>query len=1204
MTFYSTSHAPSDTRSARLSRHSVLFVLAGLMALLIAPTARGGSQQLYLDALTNFEAYAESVWHTASYTGAPPDSGYWGDGISTGNAGIRGNSGVAVAYAVLVVAQPGDPRTSIRLDRIRQALNYNVATHVTGTFNTTSGNQWGWSGVSTDWQTPEWSASMGLACILVQSNLPAATVNGVRTVIVSEADHRASIPPATGYALDTKAEENGWQGNVLALAAAWMSTSNNASTWLNAAKSYLVNTYTVANTNGDPLAAWVTTQTLFPSYALENHNFYHPTYEMVAGMSSGDSLLMAQLANPTVAADLLPYAEHNCRTVWNTNLIHMLLDSGEFAYPSGLDWELHDYEQNSYITWMAAHFNDPFARWADDKLAQLVRYRQFVNNNGTNNGMFIGPSVNKGSGDPFFREAVEARRTAIAWLHWANADYPSGPSSNPPPAIVHFADVGVIAQRSQSSYVTVSYKNAIMGMIEAAAGSVPTNSFISTPALPGGFGHGPLGNPTSAALVSFVTNNIGFNAHLLIQNGANGFTHVYINSVGDAIGVVEASFPATGVTGSAAGCFTNGIENDPLTGGTRLVEWTGGSATFTNRSNVSRNITNGWVCVSGRYGLASGPGGYFRYRTASSYNRAGAAEDYLHVIPQTRLGPRYAVWFPTKNAAQTAALASQITWTTNGSSVTLTFPGSGGTNQTINAPLVLDNGTWISDANGNWSDASKWIGGTVADGAGNTADFSTLDITADRTVTLDSARVIGTLKFGDTSGGEDWVINGTTGSVLTLSATSPSIVVNQNVATINASLDGTAGFVKSGSGTLVLSGTNTVSGTLFTDSNSTSANDGAVRLTSSAAAANLSAISIRNNSGPSAASTLQLDGSSGPIVVTAPITSSCRGNTIACIENLTGSNLLSGTFNMNTGGSNVVFQIDDGTLVLSGAMQYIGNLTAARTFNFFGAGNTIVTGPILFSSVAPINVGKYGSGTLTLNGGNTYAGDTTGNGGTIVINGSTSTGRIIINSGSLRGRGTINGPITIQPSGTLAPGNEAIAPLNANSSVTNFGSLSIRLSKSGATLTNDSIQGAQTIAYGGSLQLTSVGDQVTIGDSFKLFSAANYRGAFAVVVPAAPGVGLVWNTNTLAIDGTISIGLSNIQPLITYIGRAGSNVVWSGTGGAAAAPFTILSATNLATPIANWTTNGTGTFDTAGNFSLTNEISLNKPETFYRLRIP
>ena len=40
---------------------------------------------------------------------------------------------------------------------------------------------------------------MGLACILVQSNLPAATILGVRRVVVSEADHRAAIASASGY---------------------------------------------------------------------------------------------------------------------------------------------------------------------------------------------------------------------------------------------------------------------------------------------------------------------------------------------------------------------------------------------------------------------------------------------------------------------------------------------------------------------------------------------------------------------------------------------------------------------------------------------------------------------------------------------------------------------------------------------------------------------------------------------------------------------------------------------------------------------------------------------------------------------------------------------------------------------------------------------------------------------------------------------
>jgi hypothetical protein len=380
-------------------------------------SAQTSSQQIYLQCLTNFESYAETIWHTSATI---PDSGYWGDGGSTGNGGIRGNSGIAVAYAVLCLAQPSDPKFTNRLAHVRQALNYDYNTHVTGVYNTTSGNKWGWSGVSTDWQTPEWSGSMGLACILVQSNLPAATILGVRRVVVSEADHRAGLAPASGFKSDTKAEENAWQGNILALAAAWMSTSNNANLWKTNAQKYLVNTYTVGNAVGDPLAGWLTTVTLYNDWALENHGFYHPTYEMVAGMSSGDSLLMARVADTNIAAQLQPFAEHNVMAVWTNNLSGMVMDSGDFAYPAGLDWELHDYEQYSFITWMATHFNDPVARWTDNRLAQLTRYRQIVNGNGE----FVGPS-----GGGFYREAVEARRVAISWLHWNFADYPTGPTN-------------------------------------------------------------------------------------------------------------------------------------------------------------------------------------------------------------------------------------------------------------------------------------------------------------------------------------------------------------------------------------------------------------------------------------------------------------------------------------------------------------------------------------------------------------------------------------------------------------------------------------------------------------------------------------------------------------------------------------------------------------------------------------------------------
>jgi hypothetical protein len=130
-----------------------------------------------------------------------------------------------------------------------------------------------------------------------------------------------------------------------------------------------------------------------------------------------------------------------------------------------------------------------------------------------------------------------------------------------------------------------------------------------------------------------------------------------------------------------------GIENDPLTGGSRLLEWTGGSATITNRSGASKNISNNWICVSGRYGVAAGPAGYFKYQAASSYNRLGAAQDTLQFLSSNNVAARYAIWFPGKTAAQTASGVSQVSWSSTSSNATLIFPGLDGAPAQVNVTL-------------------------------------------------------------------------------------------------------------------------------------------------------------------------------------------------------------------------------------------------------------------------------------------------------------------------------------------------------------------------------------------------------------------------------------------------------------------------------------------------------------------------------------
>ena len=131
------------------------------------------------------------------------------------------------------------------------------------------------------------------------------------------------------------------------------------------------------------------------------------------------------------------------------------------------------------------------------------------------------------------------------------------------------------------------------------------------------------------------------------------------------------------------------------------------------------------------------------------------------------------------------------------------------------------NGTWINAASGGlWSSGGNWSSGAVADGSGFTANFSTVDITADNTVHLDGPRTLTNLTFGDTvtNTAAGWILdnNGSEANVLTLAGTAPTLTVNalggSGGVTLGVQLAGTAGLTKAGTGTLTLTSTNTYTG--------------------------------------------------------------------------------------------------------------------------------------------------------------------------------------------------------------------------------------------------------------------------------------------------------------------------------------------------------------------------------------------------------
>ena len=159
----------------------------------------------------------------------------------------------------------------------------------------------------------------------------------------------------------------------------------------------------------------------------------------------------------------------------------------------------------------------------------------------------------------------------------------------------------------------------------------------------------------------------------------------------------------------------------------------------------------------------------------------------------------------------------------------------------------------------------------------------------------------------------------------------------------------------------------------------------------------------------------------------------------------------------------------------------------------------------------------------------------------------------------------------------------------------------MQLNKSLAT--NNVLSSAGIITYGGILSLTNLSATLTTNDSFKLFNASTYTGVFTNITPASPGVGLAWNTNTLASNGTLSISAVALsQPEISSILNFGASVVVSGSNGVPNTAYRVLSSTNLALPTSSWTIKATNMFDINGGFIFTNPVDPAVPMSFYMLQ--
>jgi len=343
------------------------------------------------------------------------------------------------------------------------------------------------------------------------------------------------------------------------------------------------------------------------------------------------------------------------------------------------------------------------------------------------------------------------------------------------------------------------------------------------------------------------------------------------------------------------------------------------------------------------------------------------------------------------------------------------------------------------------------------------------------------------------------------------------------------------------------------------------------------------------------------------------------------------SNATLSFFNLGTSSLNRAIVLSNGaSLYNESGINTVGGLVSLPGNATIQVDNAGTSPTLTMSGVisGPGSLTKTGLAALTLSAANTYTGNTLLNAGTVNLLGDGaigSSGNIVISAGSvlnasvrndqtltlasgqlLQGNGAVNGSLVVGAGATLSAGTNSgsTGSLTCSNNVTLQGKALMKLNPGGATNDVINVANASTINLGGALTVTNIsGSSFAIGNSFRLFNAATYSGAFTSIAPATPGLGLAWNTNNLT-SGVLAVVSGVVpQPGITSISLVGTSLVINGTNGVTGQQYNVLTTTNLALPLANWTVLPTNTFS-AGNFSITNTVNPGAPQSFYILRVP
>ena len=183
-----------------------------------------------------------------------------------------------------------------------KSLVFAYSTHKANRLKVCAGNNY-WGSTSTDdavWESSLWAMSVAYSAFFQWEKLSEQQRGYIYNLLKAECNYELNRSIPTGYKGDTKAEENGWEADVLAVTLGLFPDDELAPQWFQRLREFAINSYSHPDdandtTIIDPDYDQTTVkdlyrgQNLYDDYTLQNHNYFHTSYQNVVIQELGEA---------------------------------------------------------------------------------------------------------------------------------------------------------------------------------------------------------------------------------------------------------------------------------------------------------------------------------------------------------------------------------------------------------------------------------------------------------------------------------------------------------------------------------------------------------------------------------------------------------------------------------------------------------------------------------------------------------------------------------------------------------------------------------------------------------------------------------------------------------------------------------------------------------------------------------------------------